>query len=163
MNPHPRLDTLRQNPNIEIIGSVPEILPFLHAANLFVIPMRVGGGTRFKALEAMAARKAIVSTTLGVEGIGVTSGEEMLLADTPDEFAMSILRLLADQQAGSELTRRLGDNAYRFVRSRYTWDHIIPRIEALYSQLSAKESNTTLRPLAPTANVAHHEPREVKR
>jgi glycosyltransferase involved in cell wall biosynthesis len=152
MNPHPRLDPLRLNPHIEITGAVPDPIPYLHAANLFVIPMRVGGGTRFKALEAMAARKAIVSTTLGVEGIGVQSEREMLLADAPDEFAVAILRLLADQHADASLTHRLGQNAYDFVSANYTWDRIIPTIDRLYAQFLSKQTPTNPRPLVPLAS-----------
>jgi glycosyltransferase involved in cell wall biosynthesis len=162
MNPHPRLDSLRRNPHIEITGTVPDPIPYLHAANLYIIPMRVGGGTRFKALEAMAAQKAIVSTTLGVEGIGVESEREMLIADSPDEFAVAILRFLVDQQTGAHLTHRLGQNAHRFVTTNYTWDHIIPTIEhlyhQLYEQLQPSRISTNPRPLAVDASGAHQNP-----
>jgi glycosyltransferase involved in cell wall biosynthesis len=84
------------NPAIEITGAVADTRPFLQQATVYVIPMRVGGGTRFKALEAMACAAPIVSTTLGVEGIDIHSGQEMLLADAPEEFAIAVLRVLAD-------------------------------------------------------------------
>jgi glycosyltransferase involved in cell wall biosynthesis len=160
MNPHPRLEPLRRNPNIEITGAVPDPIPYLHAANVFVIPMRVGGGTRFKALEAMAASKAIVSTTLGVEGIGVHSEQEMLLADSPDAFAAAILRLLADQRTGGALSQQLGQNAHRFVAAHYTWDRIIPLIDSLYEQLRPNLSPFDLRPPVPVpggARQKHHD------
>ncbi len=99
MNPHPRLDELRTNPAVEITGAVPDTRPYIYAAAAYVIPMRVGGGTRFKALEAMASARAIVSTQLGVEGIPVRSGQELLLADTPADFAAAVLRLIADRAA----------------------------------------------------------------
>lgn len=72
MNPHPRLDRLRQNPAIEITGAVESVAPYFAAAAVYVVPLRVGGGTRFKVLDAMAYGKAMVSTTLGVEGLGVS-------------------------------------------------------------------------------------------
>lgn len=139
MNPHARLDPLRHNPHIEITGTVPDPVPYLHAADVFVIPMRVGGGTRFKALEAMAASKAIISTSLGVEGIGVEANRDLIIADSPDVFAAEILRLSADQRADAELTRRLGENAYRFVAAHYTWDHILPIFDQLYTQLQPSQ------------------------
>jgi glycosyltransferase involved in cell wall biosynthesis len=158
MNPHPRLDTLRQNPHIEITGEVTDPLPYLLAANVFVIPMRVGGGTRFKALEAMAARKAIVTTSLGVEGIGITNEQEMLIANAPDEFAIAILRLLADQRVDGAFSRRLGDTAYSFVAANYTWDRIIPIIDRVYSQLRPNLTPIHSRPIAPGVGGAHHDP-----
>jgi glycosyltransferase involved in cell wall biosynthesis len=162
MNPHARLDSLRQNPHIEITGAVPDPAPYLHAANVYIIPMRVGGGTRFKALEAMASAKAIVSTTLGVEGIGVHPEKEMLIADSPDEFAVAILRLIADQRADGALSQQLGQNAYTFVSAYYVWDRIIPVFERLYTQL--RPGPNTPRPLAPsvppnlpTRSGTHHD------
>ena len=135
-NPHPRLDVLRGNPAIDITGTVPEIEPYLAAAAVFVIPMRVGGGTRLKALEAMAACKPIVSTSLGVEGIGVEHGRELLMADTPSAFAESVLELLDDQRlrAGA-LTTLLTENARRFVDEHYDWDTLVPLLEQAYGEL----------------------------
>ena len=87
MNPHPRLDELRDDPAVEITGDVPETIAYIQQAAVYVIPIRVGGGTRFKALEAMACGKPIVTTSLGVEGIPVRHGQELLIADTPPAFA----------------------------------------------------------------------------
>ncbi|HAJ35623.1 MAG TPA: glycosyl transferase family 1 [Chloroflexi bacterium] len=129
MNPHARLDVLRANPAIEITGAVPDTRPYLQRAGVYVIPMRVGGGTRFKALEAMACAAPIVSTTLGVEGIGVRNGQEMLLADTPEEFAIAVLRVLADAAGNGVLRRQLGAQGRRFVETRYAWEAIIPHLE----------------------------------
>jgi len=134
MNPHPRLDELRANPNIEITGAVDDVRPYIARAAVYVIPMRVGGGTRFKALEAMASGKAIVSTRLGVEGIPVEDGRELLLADTPEETAAAILRLLRDD---GSLHTRLGHAARAFVEARYGWEQIVPRLEEVYEQLGA--------------------------
>jgi sugar transferase (PEP-CTERM/EpsH1 system associated) len=131
-HPHPRLDELRANPAIIITGAVRAIHPYLEAATLCVIPMRVGGGTRLKALEAMAAGKAIVSTTLGVEGIPVQDNQELLLADTPEAFAAATLTLIRDAQRGGEQARRLGECARSFVADRYSWDKITPIVEEAY-------------------------------
>jgi sugar transferase (PEP-CTERM/EpsH1 system associated) len=134
-NPHKRLDALRTLPNVEITGAVPSTLPYIHNASVYVIPLRVGGGTRFKALEAMSSAKPIVSTSLGVEGIAVRSGQELLLADTPEETTRAVLDLLADQRAGGALSRSLGEAARRFVSQHYAWEQILPQLEQLYATL----------------------------
>lgn len=89
--------------------------PFIAAATLYVIPLRVGGGTRFKALEAMACGKPIVVSPLGVEGIGVEDGQHLLIADTPQDFANAVLRLLADPEYVSQQSQTLWRNARKFV------------------------------------------------
>jgi glycosyltransferase involved in cell wall biosynthesis len=132
MNPHVRLDELRSSPHVEITGAVVDTRPYIAAAAVYVIPMRVGGGTRFKALEAMASGKAIVSTSLGVEGIAVRDGHEMLLADTPGAFAAAILRLVTDLRTGSALQQQLGVQARRFVEQHYGWPTIIPQLDKVY-------------------------------
>jgi polysaccharide biosynthesis protein PslH len=134
-NPHPRLQPLQQNPAIEITGAVPSIIPYLLAAGIYVIPMRVGGGTRFKALEAMAAFKPIVSTPLGVEGIPIHNEHNLLLAATPETFANSVLRLLQDYAAGGQLAAKLGSNARKLVSETYTWPAILPKLDTLYERL----------------------------
>lgn len=131
MNPHPRLDILRSHPAIEITGAVADTRPFIHGAAAYVIPMRIGGGTRFKALEAMACGAAIVSTSLGIEGIGVQNNAEMFIADTPGEFAAAVLRLLEDARTSGVLRQTLGVQGRRFVEQHYGWEQIIPRLEAV--------------------------------
>jgi glycosyltransferase involved in cell wall biosynthesis len=133
MNPHPRLNELRNNPAVEITGAVPDPRPYIYAATVYVIPMRVGGGTRFKALEAMACSQAIVSTSLGVEGIPVHHERELLLADTPVAFATAVVRLMRERQHGGQLVTRLGENARCFVKRHYSWAQIVPELEQLYA------------------------------
>ncbi len=132
MNPHARLDPLRTMSGVEITGAVEDVRPYLYAATAYVIPMRIGGGTRFKALEAMAARKATVSTSLGVEGIDVTNGREMLIADEPQAMADAILGLIRD---GSARRAQLGEAAYDFVAANYTWEEIVPILDELFATL----------------------------
>jgi len=134
MNPHSRLDILRGNSAIEITGAVEQTQPYIQDAAVYVIPMRVGGGTRFKVLEAMACGKAVVSTRLGVEGFAVEEGRELLLADQPELFASQVVRLLQDQAEAGHLTQQLGQNARNFVEEGYTWPQIIPGLEDFYNQ-----------------------------
>ncbi|NOZ27939.1 MAG: glycosyltransferase [Chloroflexi bacterium] len=126
--PHPSLSKLAQNPAVEVTGWVPDTRPYIAGATVYVIPLRVGGGTRLKVLEAMALGKAIVSTRLGVEGFDVADGRELRLADTPEAFARAIVELLSDD----EQRARLGATARRFVEKRYDWDQIVPAMERLY-------------------------------
>ncbi len=135
MNPSPRLDELRSNPGVEITGAVDDVRPYIREAAVYVVPMRVGGGTRFKVLEAMASGKALVSTTLGVEGIPVEAGRHLLIADTPEQFAASVVSVLKDQRAQGELAAQLGREARAFVASHYSWEQIIPRMEDVYRRL----------------------------
>jgi len=132
-NPHARLEPLRAVPGVELTGSVEDVRPYIRDAAVYVIPLRVGGGTRFKALEAMAAGRPIVSTRLGVEGLGVADGSEMLLADDPAGFANAVLTLLAPERA--PLRSRLSINARSFVEENCGWAPIVSQLDALYRTL----------------------------
>jgi glycosyltransferase involved in cell wall biosynthesis len=91
----------------------------------------MGSGTRFKLLEAMAMGRAVVSTRIGAEGLAITDGEHMLLADTPDEFAAAVTSLLVDPDRRAAL----GRHASEFVRQYYDWHTIIPAVEAIYEKV----------------------------
>ena len=95
--PHRRLDSIRNLPGVTITGWVEDILPFLSTAKVFVMPFRVGSGTRLKLIEAMAAGKAIVSTSIGAEGFDIQHGEQLLIADLPDAFAREVSHLLDNE------------------------------------------------------------------
>lgn len=130
-NPHPRLDSLRSRPDITITGAVPDILPYIAHADLYVVPLLAGGGTRLKILEAMAMAKPIVSTRLGADGFPVTDGEQLRLADHPSDFATRCEELLHNKEKAAAL----GWRGRSFVEMRYNWDAIVPRLEQLYAQL----------------------------
>ncbi|MBN1120973.1 MAG: glycosyltransferase [Anaerolineae bacterium] len=126
--PHTRLDQLRGRSDITLTGWVDSVQPYVRAADVFVIPMRMGSGTRLKLLEAMAMRRAIVSTRLGAEGVAGEESDFMLLADDPQSFANAVIGLLGD----SERCRSLGEKAAVYARQHYDWPVIVPRIESLY-------------------------------
>jgi polysaccharide biosynthesis protein PslH len=111
-------------PDIEIVGTVPSVVEYLHRAAVVVVPLRVGGGTRLKIYEAMAAAKAVVSSTIGAEGLDVTHGRDIVLSDTPDRFAAAVTRLL---QHASE--RRQLEDAALATASRYDWSAIAQQFE----------------------------------
>jgi len=120
-------------PGVEVLGAVPDDRPYVAAARACVVPMRVGGGTRIKILQAMAAGVPVVATTLGCEGVAATPGEHLLVADRPADFARSILALLASPELGAGLARR----ARPFVEAHYDWRALAPRLEDLYLRASA--------------------------
>ncbi len=126
-DPHPRLDPLRSDPAVKITGQVEDVRPYIAAAAVVVIPLRMGGGTRLKVLEAMAMGKAIVSTSLGCEGFDLSSGHELVIADSPAEFAAAVCSLLGEPAR----RQQLGEAARQFA-TRYDWQMIIPKLEQVY-------------------------------
>lgn len=111
-----------RGPGVETEGYVEEFEPELRRADALVAPLRMGGGTRFKILEAMAAGTPVVSTSIGLAGIAARHEEHALIADTPDSFADSAARVLVDR----DLARKLAANARKLVEARYDWGKITP-------------------------------------
>jgi polysaccharide biosynthesis protein PslH len=105
---------------MELTGRVPDIRPFVAAAACYVVPIRVGGGTRVKILDAWAMGKAVVSTSIGCEGLDAVDGENILIRDDPGEFAAAVLAVLAD----GSLRERLGRAGRRTVEKSYSWEVI---------------------------------------
>jgi glycosyltransferase involved in cell wall biosynthesis len=104
-----------EDSRIELTGTVPDVRPYVASGEVYVVPLRVGSGTRLKIFEAMAMGKAVVSTRVGAEGLPVEDEEHLLLADTPEDFAAAVVRLLSDEA----LRRKLGVAARRLVEERY--------------------------------------------
>jgi glycosyltransferase involved in cell wall biosynthesis len=141
---HPLPDVLsRRGPAIDVLGLVDDLRPHLASAGVVVVPLRVGGGTRLKILESLAMGKAIVSTTLGAEGIAARSGEHLLLADDPGGFADAVAGVLED----GSLARRLGAAGRRLVEGSYSWRAIGAGLESFLASLrdEASEENHFLR------------------
>lgn len=115
--PTPEVRRLASDAAIHVTGRVDDVRPFMRDAAVYVVPLRIGGGTRLKIFEAMAMAKAVVSTTVGAEGLPVTAGEHLMLADEPRGFARAVVRLLRD------LDRRRGieQAARRLVVEQYDW------------------------------------------
>ncbi|HEY1410563.1 MAG TPA: glycosyltransferase, partial [Rhodopila sp.] len=105
------------------------------AANVYVIPLFVGSGTRIKAFEAMAMGRPVVSTTLGIEGLDVTDGENFLRADDADGFARAILALLEDRS----MRARIADAARRLMEERFSWSRVAAQFEAICSRALAEK------------------------
>jgi glycosyltransferase involved in cell wall biosynthesis len=138
-NPPPRIAT-RASDSIVVTGRVESVLPYLHEAAVFVVPLRIGGGTRLKIYEAMAAGKAVVSTTIGAEGLDIHHGEDILLADDAQSFAASLVDLLKND----EKRTRLGENAARLA-AQYDWAIISQRFERILVQAGDTASGQQFR------------------
>jgi glycosyltransferase involved in cell wall biosynthesis len=121
---------------LRLLGFVPDLAPLYAQAGVFVNPMRGGGGTRLKMLEAMAAGKAVVSTAIGAEGLALTPGRDVVIADTAAEFAAAVRALLADRAQAA----RLGLAARALVEARYRWEACLAPIEDLYASLERREA-----------------------
>jgi glycosyltransferase involved in cell wall biosynthesis len=118
-NPSPRVIALsRRDPAVRVTGSVPDVRPYIERAALFVVPLRVAGGTRLKIYEAMAMERAVISTSIGAEGLPVRDGVDIILADAPERFAMAVIGLLNDRGRAAQL----GERAAGLVRTEFTWN-----------------------------------------
>jgi len=120
-NPTPALLELgKSDPSLVITGRVEDVRPYMKTAAAYVVPLRIGGGTRLKIFEAMAMEKAVVSTTVGAEGLQLTDGVELLLADEPRAFADAVAKVLTDSSYAVEL----GQRAASIVRKNYGWRQV---------------------------------------
>lgn len=126
--PDDRIKPLHNPPSIEIIGEVEDLEPYYRTSNLCIVPLRSGGGTRLKILEAMAYGRPVVSTTIGAEGTDVKDGLNILIADTPTEIAKAVCRLLEDP----DLAKKLAAEGRKLVENRYSWKSIAQTISEQY-------------------------------
>ncbi len=133
-NPSARVQKLAEREGIVVTGRVPEIKPYFAEATVFVVPLRIGSGTRLKILEALAMGKAIVSTAVGAEGLDLRDGEEIFIADEPAAFADAVTRLLTDVP----LRRRIGENGRARVKQDYDWRSIGEKLHRRYTKILTK-------------------------
>jgi glycosyltransferase involved in cell wall biosynthesis len=123
--------TALAGPRIEFTGFVPDLRPHLAEAAAVVVPLRLGGGTRLKIVEAMAMGKAVVSTSLGAEGIEAIHGRDILIADAPEDFASAVNRLLTEPQ----LAAQVGRSARQLAETRYAWSAAARALEGFYREV----------------------------
>ncbi len=121
--------------SIEITGRVPSVVEHLHQSSVVIVPLRIGGGTRLKIYEAMAAAKAVVSTTIGAEGLDVHHGRDIVLADGSVAFSQAVVNLLQDR----ELRRRY-EIAAAETAARYDWPAIGERFSEVLQAVAAKKA-----------------------
>ena len=118
-------------PNVIVTGKVDDVRPYIKNASVFVVPLRMGSGTRLKVLEGLAMGKPMVSTRLGCEGIGVHDGEHLLMADAPADFASATLQLMEDRETASWL----GAAGRVLVEQEYSWASIVQTMEGFHRQM----------------------------
>jgi glycosyltransferase involved in cell wall biosynthesis len=120
--PGPEIRALAgRDPHIKVTGTVADVRPYLWGSAVSIVPLRIGGGTRLKIYESMAARTPVVSTTIGAEGLSVESPTDIRLADTPEAFADMCLDLLNDRAE----RKRIADAGWDLVSTKFSWDHVV--------------------------------------
>jgi glycosyltransferase involved in cell wall biosynthesis len=124
-DPAQRIRQLSDVPGVVVTGSVPDVKPYLEKADVFVNPVQLGGGTKLKTLEAMAMGLPIVSTPSGIQGLPVVGGEQLMIANGPEEFSDAVKLLLQDR----ERALQLGIRSRRFVETTYNWNKIYRQVE----------------------------------
>jgi polysaccharide biosynthesis protein PslH len=123
--PTPAVVRLGEQSGVTVTGRVDDVRPYIADAALYVVPIRIGGGTRLKIFEAMAMGKAVVSTVVGAEGLPVRNGEHLVLADRPQEFAAAVVRLMRNLDE----RRSLEAAAHKLVVERYDWSAVAGELE----------------------------------
>jgi glycosyltransferase involved in cell wall biosynthesis len=137
VGPRPTPEILaKASDRIEVTGKVDDLRLHLASAGAIIVPLRIGGGTRFKVLEAMAMAKPIVSTTIGAEGIEAVHEKHLLLADDPEQLALAVARVLDD----AALAERLGREGRALVKARYSWDAAAAQMESFFQDVLSRSA-----------------------
>jgi glycosyltransferase involved in cell wall biosynthesis len=130
-NPPPALTELNGHDQIEVVGFVPDLAHVLAETAVFIVPLRAGGGMRVKILDTWCWGLPIVSTSIGAEGIAIRNGENIMIADTADDFAQAVMRVLGDPQLASDLRR----NGRQWIEEHYDWRRVYAAWDDVYGQL----------------------------
>ena len=133
--PTPTVRRLAEIPGVEVTGRVDDVRPHVARGAVYVVPLRIGGGTRLKIFEAMSMAKAVVSTSVGAEGLPVTSGRDIELADEPSRFAHAVVRLMRDAGARQNVEAA----ARQLVVERYDWSAVARDFERALLRAANKE------------------------
>ena len=128
----------QQSEHITVTGTVPDVRPFLWQSSVSIVPLRIGGGTRLKIFEAMAAGTAVVSTTIGAEGLPVAPGETIRIADSAQTFAAQCLELLENRPA----RERIAAEALALLRAKFSWEQVTASFERALQAAQSPVSQT---------------------
>lgn len=132
----PVAQEIAKHPNVKLAGLVEDIRPDVDAAAAYIVPLRIGGGTRLKILDALSMSKAIISTSVGCEGLDVEDGKTIVIADTPDAFAQAIVKVLADPAWADTIGRQ----GRQLVESRYDWAAVAKTLMAVYADTAQRQT-----------------------
>ena len=141
-DPTPEVSDLTTIPGVEVTGTVDDVRPFYREALAAVVPLKVGGGSRLKILEAMAAGVPVVSTTLGAEGLDVHEGEDILIADTNEQLIDAISAVIGNEEPG----KRLSAAGRALVSSRYDWSRLGASLFEIYDELKGAQDKRSVPP-----------------
>jgi polysaccharide biosynthesis protein PslH len=130
-DPPPKVQRLARYSGISVTGSVPDVRPYLAEASVAIAPLLIGSGTRLKILEALAMRKAIVSTEVGCEGLSVESGNHLVVATQPEAFAQAVVYLLKHPEKRAQL----GTAGRLLVETEYAWERCGDRLLHLLEEI----------------------------
>ena len=133
-HPTANVRKLSELPNIEVTGRVEDVKPYIARSAVYVVPLRIGGGTRLKILEALAMEKAVVSTSVGAEGLGLINNKEIIIEDNPRQFAAKVVELLENP----DRCRQLGKKGQSRVQRDYGWQAIGEKLRSVYASLVEK-------------------------
>jgi sugar transferase (PEP-CTERM/EpsH1 system associated) len=136
-NPTARLRSAAAAAGITLTGTVDDIRPYVARSAVYIVPLRIGGGTRLKIFEALAMGKAVVSTTVGAEGLPLTDGVHFVCADEPSDFAAAVVALLEDGQRRAAL----GMAGRELVEERYSWRHVAADFDAQCREVIARHEH----------------------
>lgn len=135
-SPPPKLiKKANENPKIKVIGYVNDVRPYVDKAAIFIAPIRSGSGTKIKILNALSQEKAVVTTAIGAEGIEVNANQDIMIANSPQEFADAIIHLFKNQSK----IRELGKNARKIIEKKYSWETINEKVDQLYDELAIRQ------------------------
>jgi sugar transferase (PEP-CTERM/EpsH1 system associated) len=137
--PSDKVRRLAQMDGIQVTGTVKDVRPYYGQATVLVVPLRIGGGSRLKILEAMSAGVPVVATSIGCEGLDVQNGEHLLIADEPEQFAQKTIEVLSDQ----DLQARLSTSARDRVVQKYSWASMADRLASVYNALAAAKPSSS--------------------
>jgi glycosyltransferase involved in cell wall biosynthesis len=135
-DPSDRLRAACAGVGVHVTGTVADVRPYVAEAAVYVVPLRIGGGTRLKIFEALAMGKAVVSTGVGAEGLPIVPGQHFLQAETPADFAQAVIGLLKD----TGRRRSLGAAGRRLVEERYSWTQVTRQFEGHCEEVVARHA-----------------------
>lgn len=140
-NPSPKLKRISKNiPNVDVTGWVEDTRPYIEKSTVFIVPIRIGGGTRMKIYEGMAMGRAIVSTTIGAEGLPLTHNEHILIADDDNDFSESVIRILKDKN----LRERISNNARKYVYENFGWEKVAEEFSKICEKIVIRDKDTEI-------------------
>jgi len=125
----------RASESVIVTGFVDDVRPYVRKSSVFVVPLRMGGGTRLKVLEALSMKKPVVTTSIGCEGIDVKHNEHVLIADEEKEFTDAVIQLLKDRKKA----KKLAEAGFELVKTTYEWSAINEKVDLAYQELAGKK------------------------